>query len=94
MAQKNGNPHPTNHPMAITMIVAGTEVKLQVKPDEVLSEALEKALKKSHNTGQPIEKWELKTEDGRALNMAGTFAALGLGEGSLLFATLSAGAAG
>lgn len=93
MATNKGS-NADNHPITIVIVVAGTDVKLQVKPDDILGDALEKALKKSKNTGQPIEKWEAKTEGGSQLALGASFAALGLGEGSVIFATLSAGAAG
>lgn len=91
---KTTNPNTDNHPISVVFVVTGTEVKLRVKPDEVLGDALDLALKKSKNTGQPIDKWEVKNEAGELLAIGASFAALGLGDGSVVFATLSAGAAG
>lgn len=83
-----------NHPFSITVVVGGDDQKLQVKPDDVASDVLQEALKKSKNLGQPLEDWELKTEAGLALVLTATLGQLNIGEGETLFASLKAGAAG
>lgn len=83
-----------NHPFSITIVVGGEDQKLQVKPDDVASDVLQEALKKSKNVGQPLEDWELKTEAGVALALTSTLAELNIGKDETLFASLKAGAAG
>lgn len=83
-----------NHPFSITIVVGGDDQKLQVKPDDIASDVLQEALKKSKNVGQPLEDWELKTEAGVALALTATLAELNIGKDETLFASLKAGAAG
>ena len=98
MTRNTGKPNPgggkNDHPFSITVVVGGDDQKLQVKPSNLASEVLEEALKKSKNVGQPVDSWELKTEAGAALTLTLTLAQLGVGEDSVLFASLKAGAAG
>lgn len=83
-----------NHPFSITIVVGGDDQKLQVKPNDIARDVLEKALKKAKNVGQPVDDWELKTEAGLALNLAATLAQLNIGKDETLFASLKVGAAG
>jgi hypothetical protein len=83
-----------NHPFSITIVVGGDDEKLQVKPNDIARDVLEKALKKAKNVGQPVDDWELKTEAGLALNLAATLAQLNIGKDETLFASLKVGAAG
>lgn len=89
-----GGPNNANHPFSITIVVGGEDQKLQVKPNDLASDVLQAALKKSKNVGQPLEDWELKTEAGVALVLTATIAQLNIGEDETLFASLKAGAAG
>jgi hypothetical protein len=83
-----------NHPFSITIVVGGEDQKLEVKPDDIARDVLEKALQKSKNIGQPVDDWELKTEAGLPLLLTATLAQLNVGKDETLFASLKAGAAG
>lgn len=83
-----------NHPFSITVVVGGDDQKLEVKPDELASDVLAKALAQSQNVGQPIDSWELKTEAGAALVLTATLTQLGITKDAILFASLKVGAAG
>lgn len=83
-----------NHPFSIEIVVNGDGQKLEVKPDDIASDVLERALKKSKNVGQPVDDWELKTEAGVPLVLTATLAQLNVGKNETLFASLKAGAAG
>lgn len=85
---------PDNRPFSLTVVVNGDDQKLQVKPDDVLKEVLEKALKKAQNAGQGPDAWEVKTEVGAPLDTSLTLRQLGIGAGTILFASLKVGAAG
>jgi hypothetical protein len=85
---------PVNHPISLEVVVAGESEDLRVKPDDLIDDVLEKALKKSKNVAQPVTDWEIKTAAGLPLTMGQTIAALGIADGDVLYASLKAGAAG
>lgn len=78
----------------IIVVGGGAEVTVKAKLDDSLLDVAEKALKKSENTGQPVENWELRTESGSILDLNRTVGSYNLMNGALLSLTLKAGAAG
>ena len=58
-----------------------------------LLSVLEKALKKTENTGQPADAWQVTDEPGNLLDVTGTLAGPGIRDGAVLLASLKTGAA-
>jgi hypothetical protein len=78
----------------LLVIVSGDEVKVRAKPDELLSEVAEKALKKSEHVGRPLKDWVMRNEAGEILNMDRTVESYHLKDDAILSLTLEAGVAG
>jgi uncharacterized protein DUF2604 len=78
----------------VTFVINGEPTSIEGKPDERLVKLLEKALKESENTGQPVEAWQVTDEPGNVLDVSKTLAELGIKDGAILLASLKAGAAG
>jgi hypothetical protein len=78
----------------VTFVINGEPTSVEGKPDEQLVKLLEKALKESENTGQPVEAWQVTDEPGNVLDVSKTLAELGIKDGAILLASLKAGAAG
>jgi hypothetical protein len=72
----------------------GEPTPVEGKPSEQLVKLLEKALKESENTGQPVDAWQVTDEPGNVLDVSKTLAELGIKDGTTLLASLKAGAAG
>lgn len=68
----------------ITIVVSGKPYEDKVKPDDVIRTAVEEALKKTKNTGQPIGNWVL-TYGGNEINIDQTFAAAKIKDEATLF---------
>lgn len=80
--------------IGVTFVVNGVPVPVEGKPGDTLLSILEKALKKSENTGQPADAWQVTDEPGNLLDVAATLSVLGIHEGAVLLASLKTGAAG
>ena len=78
----------------ITIIVNGQPVEVKVGLDEQIGEAVEDALKASGNSGQPIERWELRNESGQSIDTGQKIGASGITAGAKLFLNLKAGVGG
>jgi len=78
----------------VTFVINGEPTKVEGKPNDQLVKLLEKALKDSENTGQPIGSWQVTDEPGNVLDVTKTLLELGIHEGAILLASLKAGAAG
>ena len=78
----------------VTFVINGEPTPMVGKPDEQLVKLLERALKESENTGQPVEAWQVTDEPGNVLDVSKTLAELGVKDGAVLLASLKAGAAG
>lgn len=80
--------------LRVTFVIGGEPTEVEGKPQDQLVKLLEKALKQSENTGQPVEQWQVTDEPGNALDVTKTLAELGIVDGAILLASLKAGAAG
>jgi len=80
--------------IGVTFVVNGVPVPVEGKPGDTLLSVLEKALKKSENTGQPVDAWQVTDEPGNLLDVAETLSGLGISDGAVLLASLKTGAAG
>lgn len=94
MAQGGVSKNKGKQPFDVEFVVNGETVRTKAKPEDTVGETLEEALRKSQNTGQGIDRWEVKDLAGKALALAATFAALGIFADTKLYASLMAGGAG
>lgn len=78
----------------VIFVINGEPTPVEGKPAEQLVKLLEKALKESENTGQPVDAWQVTDEPGNVLDVSKTLAELGIKDGATLLASLKAGAAG
>lgn len=85
-------PMPSN--IQVDFVINGEPISVSGKPEDKLVTLLEKALKESENTGQEIDAWQVTDEPGNVLEVTKTLHALGIKDGSILLASLKAGAAG
>ena len=79
---------------AITIVVNGQPVDVEAGLDKEIEDAVKYALKKTGNTGQPPERWELRDDSGHPIDTSKTFGALGIKPGAKLFLNLKAGVGG
>lgn len=78
----------------LKFVVNGVPTTVSGKPTDQLKALLERALKDSENTGQPVDNWQVTDEPGHVLDVTKTLADLGLKDQALLLVSLKAGAAG
>ena len=78
----------------LVFVVNGEPVRVGCKANAPLSTFLEKALKESENTGQPVDAWQVTDEPGNPLDLTKSPAELCLKDEAVLLASLKAGAAG
>jgi hypothetical protein len=92
----NDNPgHGGNNEKFITLVIVvnTTPTTVQVNENAPLNAAAEKALAQTHNTGRPLDDYELKLGD-RILDMNKTAKDYQLKDGTELFLSLKAGTGG
>jgi hypothetical protein len=75
----------------VTFVINGEPTPVEGKPGEQLVKLLEKALKESENTGQPVDAWQVTDEPGNVLDVSKTLGELGIKDGAILLASLKAG---
>lgn len=78
----------------VTFVILGESVTAKYNPNMKLKGVVQKVLADTGNTGQPFPKWELRTEDGRILDMGKSFKEENISSGSNLFLSLKAGKGG
>ena len=78
----------------IVIVVNGQPVPEKAHVDEQVSEAVERALNDSGNSGQPLDSWELRDESGQIIEFGRKFRELGIKGGAKLFLNLKAGVGG
>jgi len=84
-----------HHEINIVVVVNGHPVPFDhISVKTVLRELVHEALKKSGNSGQPIENWELRDAAGQILDLHRTLADYGIMSGANLFLSLKAGVGG
>lgn len=82
----------TKLPLAI--IVNGAETLIDAELHAPLLTAVEKALARTRNHGQPVENWELRDEHGVVLDLGRTVESYGFAPATRLFLNLKAGVGG
>jgi hypothetical protein len=83
------------HEIDLTVVVNGTPVEIKdLHLKTILKVVVERALKESGNTGQPIDNWELRDAAGQVLDLAKTIADYGITDDARLFLNLKAGVGG
>jgi Protein of Unknown function (DUF2604) len=87
--------HPITMKFVLVFIINGEDFRIETSADAFLSEAVEKALVESGNTGRrnPLE-WEVRDTAGVLLEMARKIKGLGLANDARLFLSLKVGAGG
>lgn len=85
---------PSENNIDVTVVVSGQPERLKVNVHQTVEHLVHEALQKSGNKGQAPSAWELRTEDGRLLDQAGTVEAAGIHDGMTLFLSPQAGAGG
>lgn len=78
----------------VTFVIQGEPITEKFNPNRKLKGAVQEVLAKTGNTGQPVSKWQLRTEDGRLLDMEKSFNEEHISSGSKLFLSLQAGRGG
>jgi hypothetical protein len=79
--------------IVLVFIVNTTPTKVKVVVDEPLKVAAKRALEQTHNTGRPLDDYELKLGD-KVLDMNKSAKDYHLKEGTELFLSLKAGTGG
>lgn len=57
----------------VTFVILGESITKKLNPNRKLKGAVQEVLAKTGNTGQPFSKWQIRTEDGRRLDMDNSF---------------------
>ena len=77
-----------------TIVVNGTPITEKFKAEATVESVVEDVLKKSGNTGQPLENWELRDSSGQVIDFDKIIESVVQKEGSELFLSLKAGVGG
>ena len=77
-----------------TIVVNGQPVPVKIDRYAEVGEAVKMALTDSGNSGQPIEKWELRDASGQPIDTGNKIADSEIKEGAKLFLSLKAGIGG
>lgn len=80
--------------MTAIFIINGENVHVELDKDEPLFVWRDAALRQSHNTGRPLEEWEIRNEQGRLLSVWATLADLDQTHYPRIFVSLRVGAGG
>jgi len=78
----------------LIFIVNGEDVAVENSPEDSLDSARDKALTSSHNTGRPLNEWEIRNEKGELLNPKDLISTIGATNGDKFFLTLEVGFGG
>lgn len=84
---------PDNH-LDLVVVVSGVPRPGRINTHQSLEQLVRKVLRDSGDEGRDPADYELRTEDGRLLELSGKAAALGLVDGQILFLNPRAGAGG
>jgi hypothetical protein len=83
-----------NNKIVLSIVVNGKPVGVEGNFNSPLHTIAKEALRKSGNTGQQLENWELKDADGNILDMNRKIEEFGFTEGTTLFLTPGIGIGG
>jgi hypothetical protein len=78
----------------LVVVVSGQPTPVTVNANQTVAHLVHEALKRSNNTGQDPDQWELRLEGGQLLEPAGRVSEAGLADGMTLFLNPRAGAGG
>lgn len=78
----------------LLVIVAGVETVVEGNENAPLQTVAQHALNASGNNGRPLSEWELKDEQGRALDLSKPVGSFNFGPRALLYLTLRVGVNG
>ena len=78
----------------VRFIIDGEEVDETVTLKQPIKSVVHHVLAKTKHTGQPLDRWELKTAEGRPISMDLTFEAAGVKDGDSLYLYPKAGRGG
>lgn len=84
---------PDNH-LDLVVVVSGVPRPARINAHEPLEHAVLEVLRESGDEGRDPGEYELRTEDGRLLELGAKAAAAGLVDGQILFLNPRAGAGG
>ena len=88
-SEKKEDPH-----IDVVFVILGKEFPLRLNPHRKIKGAVEEILAKSQNVGQPISNWELRTHDGRLLDMEKSFLEEGIDKDIKLYLSVKVGRGG
>ncbi|MCY3883591.1 MAG: DUF2604 domain-containing protein [Gammaproteobacteria bacterium] len=80
--------------LSLNVVVNGQPVTVEVDIEMLMQTVVLDALKKTGNSGQAEENWELRDSDGRIIDLNKAFGALDLKPDATLFLNLRAGIGG
>jgi hypothetical protein len=80
--------------VSLTIVVNGQPVEIEGNENAPLQTVLNKALSETQNEAQPPENWEIRDEAGNLLDPSQKIGLFGFAAGTVLLASLKAGAAG
>lgn len=78
----------------VVFVVDGDRVDEAVSLKRPIKSVVHHVLAKTGNTGQPLNRWELKTKDGQPISMDLTFEGAGIRDGDTLFLSPRVGRGG
>ena len=77
----------------MTFVIQGQEFPVEINPNQLVKEGVEKALQQSGNSGNPNE-WKVRTESGRELYTDKSFEEQGITKPTKLFLNKGPGRGG
>ncbi|MHB8812508.1 MAG: DUF2604 domain-containing protein [Steroidobacteraceae bacterium] len=87
--------HAHEHKIDLTVVVNGQPVEMDhLNTNTILKVVVERALRESGNSGQPIDNWELRDAAGQILDLSKRIADYGIMDHARLFLSLKAGVGG
>jgi hypothetical protein len=85
---------PLKNQLNVNIIVSGQTTGITINAHEKVEHLIKEALRNTGNQGQPPGEWELRTADGRLLELGVSIEDAGITEGATLYLNPRAGAGG
>ncbi len=79
---------------SLTVVVNGVPAVVSANPEAPLSVVVPKALEETHNSGRPLEDWQLKDASGNPLDTSKKIEDFAFPPGTKLYLSLRAGGGG
>lgn len=83
-----------DHRIQLVVVVSGVAQQAEINVHEPLQNLVRSVLHASGDLGRSVDEYELRTEDGRLLELGDKVGAAGLSDGETLFLNPRAGAGG